>query len=149
MKTSAVKTFLTLSFFFGSFFASAQAKIKYGLTPKDIQNQVEQRLKDSLNPKIKFDVSLKQETEIWLDLKIQGKSTEGRIGEGKVHLFSQIQTQEDLDPDNVLSYIDLNIDRIKNGVLYYWKQSGEGVPSSFYCKTLEVDGTTYFVYAMR
>lgn len=145
MKNSFLATLWTLCSSLGLILAQGNPSP----SAKEVQHEVDLRLKTGLNPEITFDNSLKDEAETWLHLKIQDKSTEGRIGEGKVHLFGHLKASETLGISSVLSYIDLNNERLKNGVFNYWQNAGTGFPSAYYCDVLEIEGKKYFLYALR
>jgi hypothetical protein len=148
MKTVAFKTFLTLSLSIGAFFANGQTspRIANGGSVENIYNQVEKLLRDSLNQDIKFDIALQGESRLWLDLKIQGKSTTGQIG--VADFYGKVENDYGLNLSSIIQIVNSNINRIKSGDWTY-RVGEDGTPKSFYMEAIEKDGKTYFLYAMN
>lgn len=148
MKNLALKTVLALVLATSSLAVNGQSspKVINGGSVENVYSSFEKLLRDSLNPNMKFDSSLAEETMKWLELDIQGKS-KGAIT-GKAHFYSKVENKEGLNLSGIVQLADKNIDRIKTGEWSYRFATEDGLPTSFYMTAVERNGITYFVYAM-
>lgn len=149
MKNLALSISLTIALVMNAVIVNGQSspKVIDGGSVEKVYSSFEKLLKDSLNPTIKFDPSLADETMKWLELDIQGKS-KGTIT-GHAHFYSKIANSDGLNLSGITELVDKNIDRIKTGEWVYRFATEDGLPTSFYMNAVELNGVTYFVYAMN
>ena len=122
-----------------------------------IISSVDQRIKDSLNSNIQFNVHFQEECEKWLKAKIATDQPGGRIGVapnnsptkpmGTAHMYSRIISNDGFHLDLILQGIDHNIERMKSGQWdYHVGTNGSGIPDNYFAMAVEKDGISYFVY---
>lgn len=135
--------FIFLHFFY--FVAQETIIIRTGESLENILKEVDQFLKDSLNPDITFNGSFKNEMHQWLDLKINGYTDTGKIG--TAHMYSRIIGEDGLYLELILQGLNSNIKQIKSGDWKYHVGTNlSGIPDFYFADAIQRDGITYFVY---
>jgi hypothetical protein len=118
-----------------------------GSTVSEIFEKVETILKSELNENIKFAPRFKEETLTWLNLKLNGRSSE--FFKGDAHFYSKIENTRGLDAAGISELVKRMCNRIKSDPIKYGFNTTDNLPTEFYVDAIEINGTYYFVYSLN